>query len=85
MAERIFELAGSDRGTKLLVNDSIDVLQAISRMGMPPEFYAERLIRAEQWLSDERERFGKLISGAASSRQSRRSIKNKRGFRDKEK
>ena len=85
MAERVFELAGSDRAMKLFVHDSIDVLQAIPEIGMPPEFYAERLIRAEQWLSDRRERFRKLVSRSASLRQPGRKIKDKRGFKDKRK
>jgi len=85
MAERVFELAGSDRAMRLFVNDCIDVLQAIPEIGMPPEFYAERLNRAEQWLSDERERFRKLIGRSASSRQSRRRVKDNRGFKNKRK
>jgi len=83
MAERVFELAGSEGAMKLFVNDSIDVLQAIPEIGMPPEFYARRLIRAEQWLSDKRERFRNLISRSASLRESRRRVKDKRGFKNK--
>lgn len=79
MAERVLELASSDRALKLFFNDAIDVLEAVPRIGMPPQFYAERLTRAEQRLSDERERFRKLISKSAMSGRTRATGKIKKG------
>jgi hypothetical protein len=84
MVERVFELASSDRALKLFVNDMIDVLEAVPRTGMPPEFYAQRLPQVELWLSDKRERFRKLISRSVSGRK-RRSAKTKSAFKSRAK
>lgn len=61
MAERVLELGSSNHGLKLFVHDDQDILEAIPRSGMPPEFYNERLSRAEKWLGQRRERYRRLV------------------------
>jgi hypothetical protein len=62
MAERVLDLASSNHALKLFVHDGQDILEAIPRSGMAPEFYTERLSRAERRLSQRRERYRGLVN-----------------------